>query len=120
MDKGYANVQAVPGVDVRLIAEPIDHTGSPTTAVAVPGAGVNMLLFHANLELSGPGRWRVTIRTAGPAGKGHATFEVQVEPPVWFRWPLIGVIGGVSLVWFICRWLFPGQGVSGRDTASHP
>jgi hypothetical protein len=99
----------VQDADVRLIAEPINPSGKSIARQAIPGAGGNRLLYHANLDLPMSGRWRVTIRVKGPEGTGKAAFEAQVQPPRRLWWLLGGLIGGIVLLWLTWRWFFPGN-----------
>jgi len=49
------------------------------------GGDGNLLLYHATLDLSREGRWRLTVRVEGSRGSGTASFDLNVHPagPSW-------------------------------------
>jgi hypothetical protein len=100
--------------NVRVAAESPDRSGGVITAVAVKGAGGNRLLSHARLKLPSTGRWRIAIVVQGPAGKGGTAFEVQVQPSRQLWWPLAGIGGGITLMWFVWRRFLVGDHASKR------
>ena len=94
---------------VHLTAEPLAHAGNPVTVVATPGTGGNRFLFYADLELSSPGAWRVTVSVSGAAGQGKAAFSVQVRSRGQ-RWRLLGgIMTGIVLLWLVWRYCLPRQ-----------
>ena len=88
--------------EVHLTAARIEGEGSPLAGVAIRGAGANKLLYHANLELPGEGRWRVSVLVTGLLGTGSAAFTLDVEPPTRVNWPRTGgllILVVAGLMW---------------------
>ena len=76
---------------VRAIARRVEAPGAEAQVRLERGAGGNVLLHHAVLELPSPGRWRVVVDASGPSGGGQAAFELDVLPALPFaRLALIG------------------------------
>lgn len=70
--------KAVPDAEVKAIARRAEAPGAEVQATLQRGAGGNVLLYHAVLELPSPGRWRVVVEAAGPSGGGQADFGLDV------------------------------------------
>lgn len=65
----------------RLRAEPRMREGPTSSARLVRGAGRSFLLYHGELEVPAAGPWRLTVEVEGHAGRGQASFELDVLPP---------------------------------------
>ena len=70
--------EAVLDARVDIVAELVERTGPPVTTTAVRGAGGNLLLYHAELQLPAVGRWRIRITGTGRAGTGTTQFDLVV------------------------------------------
>jgi hypothetical protein len=70
---GTAVLDATPSVAAQATG---DQT-PPVTERAVLGGGGTPLLYHAELELSRPGRWRVTVTVPPAPEPGGASFEID-------------------------------------------
>lgn len=73
-------------VTVRVSAEAAEGAGKPRSTRAHRGGDGNLLLYHATLDLSREGRWRLTVRVEGTRGSGTASFDLNVHPasPSWW------------------------------------
>lgn len=87
-------------VNVRL--NPVDRAGETVTAPATHQNAVNKLFYEADLNVPAEGQWQVTILIEGPAGSGHANFQIEVLPPSPFNWAFWG--GGLALVLLAAGW----------------
>lgn len=85
-------------VTVRVSAEPVEGAGKSASTLARRGEGGNLLLYHATLELSREGRWRVTVRAEGAKGKGSASFDLHVGPARSSWWLGATVAGALLLM----------------------
>jgi membrane protein implicated in regulation of membrane protease activity len=94
--------KAVPDGEVRAIARQVEPHGPEVQARLERGAGGNVLLHHAVLELPAPGRWRVIVEVAGPSGAGSAAFEIDVLPALPFVWLI--VIGFAVAALVVAGW----------------
>jgi hypothetical protein len=72
-EDGTAILDAVPSVTAQLTG----NQAPPVTERAVLGGGGTPLLYHAELELSRPGRWRVTVTIPPVSEPGGASFEID-------------------------------------------
>ncbi len=96
---------STPVLDVAatVAARHADDPASSVSGVAVRGGGGNLLLYHAELELSRAGRWRVTVAVQAPAGQGSASFQVEAVRGAPYAPFLVAVAGAVLLVWILRR-----------------
>ena len=88
-------------VNVRL--NPVDQTGETLAAPATHQNATNKLFYEADLTVPAEGQWQVTILVEGPAGSGHANFQIEVLPPSPFNWAFWG--GGLALVLLAAGWI---------------
>jgi hypothetical protein len=81
------------GAAVALILSPVRGAAEPVTAAAADAA--NKLLYEADVTLPEPGRWAVQADVEGSAGRGSASFELDVEERgsvPWLLWASGGVL----------------------------
>ncbi len=100
---------AILDADVQIRAERIDGIAGAATSPATRGAGGNLLLYHAALELPAAGRWRVTVLAQSPLGNGHAAFDLAVEGPSPLPW-ILGVLAVATAVGWLLWRLKPRRG----------
>jgi hypothetical protein len=91
--------EAVLDAEVDLATERADGPAGVVTTVAGRAGGGNLLLYHGEMDLPEPGRWRVTVSVRSPAGPGTAAFEVTVVRAAPVTWFLLAVIGGTLVLW---------------------
>jgi len=81
---------------VEVAAEPLDSAGPATVTRAV--AGEPWAGYVAAVPIAAPGRWRLTVRVAGPAGAGSVDFPLEVARGGLGPWPWAGAgAGAVAL-----------------------
>lgn len=107
-DVSVAVMRPQDGTPVLDVATTVaaQHADDPTSRVsgpAVRGGGGNFLLYHAELELPQPGRWRVSVAVQAPAGQGSASFEVDAVQGVPLTPLLIAGAAAVLLAWILRR-----------------
>ena len=95
--------QAILDADVQVLAESIDGGAGAATSQATRGAGGNLLLYHASLELPAAGRWRVTVMARSSLGAGHATFDLTVERRSPLHWIVGTLVVTAALGWLLWR-----------------
>ncbi len=104
-----------------LRAEPRTREGPASSARLVRGAGRSFLLYHGELEVPAAGPWRLTVEVEGQAGRGQATFQLDVlpPPPMSQAWLLsavgLFVMGTAWWLWVRAR----GRQKSGHKATRH-
>ncbi len=93
-----AVLDAAPSVAARVAGDPT----SSVEALAARGGGGNPLLYHAELELSRPGRWRVTVTVPGP---GAVSFEIDAVQSRSLGPLLLAAVTAAFLAWMLARHL---------------
>lgn len=96
--------QAVPDGEVRAIILRAEGPETRIRRTLGRGAGGNVLLYHAVLDVPLPGRWRVTIEAGGPLGGGQTAFDLDVLPPLPFARLALSALAVATLVavgWWI-------------------
>jgi hypothetical protein len=92
-----------PVLDANVTVSVVRDGRDPKSAPAPRGAGGNLLLHHAEIELAAAGAWQVKVAVSGPRGTGAAEFPLTALPPS----PLLRVIaavGGATLAgWLLWR-----------------
>jgi len=95
--------EAILDAEVQIRAARIDGGAGTATSPAIQGAGGNLLLYHAALELPAAGRWRVTVLARSPLGNGQAAFDLAVQGPSPLPW-LLGVLAvAIAVGWLLWR-----------------
>ena len=95
--------QAILDAVVQVRAEPIDGGARAAASPATRGAGGNLVLYHALLELPAAGRWRVTVMARSSLGAGHVTFDLTVERRSPLPWILGTLVVAAALAWLFRR-----------------
>jgi hypothetical protein len=96
--------EAALDVRARLQAAPADNHGKGVVVALERGAGGNLLLYHANVEVPIATRWRMTVEVEGPHGRGAAPFELDVRPARSLAWFLIILVAAVVIaagIWWV-------------------
>ncbi|MGH7318332.1 MAG: hypothetical protein ACRELA_01685 [Candidatus Rokuibacteriota bacterium] len=108
--------EAVLDARARLRAESVERGTTATTALSL-GGGRNPGLYHGNLELPQAGAWRLTVWVEGPAGGGHADFELEVQPAKSLDSRLLLAAGLLVIlaVWWTMFRSRPAYAVEGVD-----
>lgn len=94
---------AILDVPTTIVAEPADDPTPIVKAQATRGGGGNPLLYHAELELPRPGRWRVTVTVPAPPGQGSVSFDITAVRGGGLGPLLIAALAGGFLVWLLGR-----------------
>ncbi|MGH7333543.1 MAG: hypothetical protein ACREKS_12540 [Candidatus Rokuibacteriota bacterium] len=106
---------AILDVATSVVAEPADAPGPIAKTQATRGGGGNPFLYHAELELPQPGRWRVTVTVQAPPGQGRAAFEIIASPGSRLVPLLVAAGTGLLLVgmlwWRVARRAKPAPAV---------
>jgi hypothetical protein len=98
-EDGTAVLGAAPSVSAQALGD----QAAPVTERAVLGGGGTPLLYHAELELSRPGRWRVTVIVPPAPEPGGASFEIDAVPSGSLAPLVIGVVTAGLLAWMLAR-----------------
>lgn len=96
---GTAVLDVTPSVAAQVAGDPT----SSVTERAARGGGGTPLLYHAELELSRPGRWRVTVTVPPATGQGAASFEITAVRGGNLGPLLLAAVTGVFLAWMLGR-----------------
>jgi hypothetical protein len=89
-----------PVLDANVMVSVVRDGRGPTPVPAPRGAGGNLLLHHAEIELATAGAWQVTVAVSGSRGAGAVEFPLTAQPPS----PLLRVIAAVGVA-ALAGWL---------------
>jgi hypothetical protein len=96
-----ASQQPVLNADVQIVAAPGDG-GEPVSVPATHQNAVIKTYYEADLTLPTAGKWQFTVSHSDAAGRGSASFELDVQP-AGRNWRPFG-IGAVLAVFAAGAW----------------
>jgi hypothetical protein len=100
-----ASQQPVLDAEVQILAQ----WGEESPPIAAPATHENALIktyYEADIELPTAGVWQITVAHSDAAGRGRASFLLEVKPAT-FNWRPIGIGAVLALIalgaWFVLQ-----------------
>lgn len=100
--------EVVPGLDVRVRAEAVDHDAEARDLPATREAADDSRYYAAKFSLGSIGRWRISVEVEGDDGDGATAFEVEAREPRLLDRPLVLIIVSLLPLLLAAWWFLRG------------
>lgn len=115
--------EVVPGLNVRVFAEPVEHAGAAHDLPATREAADDPRYYAAKFRLGSTGRWRLSVEVEGDDGDGATAFEVEAGELRLLDRPLVLIFVSLLPLLLAAWWFLRGTpaegaraGAAGRAT----